>query len=255
MRRFEAASGSALVLQPAGSVAGDGGDAVLVEAAAHQHVIGRVGARGGETPVVVGLVAEGPRVGVAVDGERAFLLGEDLSDLLHGENHLAARHGGADLEHAEVELVGDGDGDAILAGDHGQAFGELVVRSERSRASFSRIASAALTVVGARLAFDGFGAISSALAISSGLGFRLWFDLASGSSGAASAGASPFRGPGLLSLAGKPVPDGFHAFRGLSVAHHLLRPEIGREGIAIGLAAVMRRSTARRSGRRRRPWC
>ena len=65
--------GVVLDLQLAVGEAGDLGDALLVEAGAHQHVVGRMRARGGEPPVVVGLALERPAVGVPVDGDRALL--------------------------------------------------------------------------------------------------------------------------------------------------------------------------------------
>ncbi len=248
MRRLEAASGSALSFSLRAAWPATVGDAVLVEAAAHQHVVGRVGAGGGEAPVVVGLVAERPRIGVAVDGERALLLGEDLADLLHGENQFAARHGRADLEHAEVELVGDGDGDAILAGDDGQAFRELVVRAEGlGELLADRVGR--LDGCGTRLAFHGLGFLPRAW-LSSGFGSAL----ASGSSGAASAGASAFGGIGFVVVGREAGAGWFHAFGGLAAAtpaatRNRARRDRGRP------RRHARRSTGRTSARRRRPWC
>ena len=123
-----------------------------------------------------------------------------LADLLHGQHEFAARHGRADLEHAEVELVGDRDGDALLGGVTDMPSASLSPGLKAS-ASSCLTASAALTsaAVGAfrRLGL-GCGLASSwprgfGLAISAFFGFGLRFQpwqrlvgrVASGSSGVA----------------------------------------------------------------------
>ena len=78
------------------------------------------------------------------------------ADLFHGEHHVATRHCRADLEHAEVELVGDGNGDAVFAGDDRQPFGELAVRPERGGEFLADVVGG-LGRRGARLAFLAFG--------------------------------------------------------------------------------------------------
>src|SRR5690606_8453973 len=61
-------------------------DTRLLQPAAHEHVIGGLGARRRKPPVVVVAAGEGTRVGVAVDRHLAPVLGERPADLLHGEH-------------------------------------------------------------------------------------------------------------------------------------------------------------------------
>ena len=70
MRRFCAASGSPGNPQAAVGMALDALEALLVDPAAHQHVVGHVRARRRKPPVVVGAGAVGPAIGVAAHDQR-----------------------------------------------------------------------------------------------------------------------------------------------------------------------------------------
>ena len=118
MRRFCAAPGSFGTLQAAIGVALDALEALVIHAAAHQHVVGHVRARRRKPPVVVVARAVGPAVGVAAHDQRVRILLQDLGHLLHDDDHRRPRLGGSDREHAEVVVVGQADQHAVLVRRH-----------------------------------------------------------------------------------------------------------------------------------------
>ena len=91
---------------------------LLVDAAAHQHVVGHVRARAGQPPVVVGAGLVGPAVGMPAHDQPLGLAGENLGELLHDHDHGRPRLGRGDGEHAEVVVVGEADQHALVGGLH-----------------------------------------------------------------------------------------------------------------------------------------
>ena len=140
MRRLTAASGSFGAFRLTIGVAGDLDDALLGDAAAHEHVIGHIGAIRRQPPIVVDARFIGAAIGVSTQFDLARLLGEELADLTDDAHELRLRLHRADREHGEIGVVGEADEqplrrlrDLDMRAGRAPAFSALVILSIAAR--------------------------------------------------------------------------------------------------------------------------